>query len=47
MSEIFKIVKDKKQGFTIVPNQLAFDENISLKSTMLLISMLPCRQLGT
>lgn len=40
MSEIFKIVKDKKQGFTIVPNQLAFDENISLKSTMLLIIML-------
>lgn len=40
MSEIFKIVKDKKMGFTVVPNQLAFDENISLKSTMLLIIML-------
>lgn len=40
MAEIFKIVKDKKKGFTVVPNQLAFDENISLKSTMLLIIML-------
>lgn len=40
MSEIFKIIKDKKKGFTVVPNQLAFDENISLKSTMLLIIML-------
>lgn len=40
MSEIFKIVKDKKQGYTVVPNQLLFDENISLKSTMLLAIML-------
>lgn len=40
MSEIFKIVKDKKQGYTVVPNQLLFDENISLKSTMLLTIML-------
>lgn len=40
MSEIFKIVKNKTQGFTIISNELLFNKNLSCKATTLMAMMI-------
>lgn len=40
MSEIFKIVKNKSQGFTIISNELLFNKDLSCKATTLMAMMI-------